>query len=123
MLGRMGEGIFPRLLSSVSPYPVHSFCPPPCGLFQAFNEFLCEAQVQQLHGGEGHEVGKGLEEPLPAQLQQAGHRKPDLKQRASSLVLMDIHYTTVDVHTASLERAWDRTDRSCLFISDIEYIG
>lgn len=45
---------------------------------------------------------KGLEELLPAELQQAGHRQPDLKQRASPLVLMDVHNTAVDVHAASL---------------------
>lgn len=47
-------------------------------------------------------MGKGLEELLPAELQQAGPSQPDLKQRASSLVLVDVHHAAVDVHTASL---------------------
>lgn len=38
----------------------------PLSLFQTFSEFLCEAQVEQLHGGEWRKVGKGLEELLPA---------------------------------------------------------
>ncbi|KAF3859184.1 hypothetical protein F7725_021583 [Dissostichus mawsoni] len=47
-------------------------------------------------------MGKGLEELLPAELQQAGPSQPDLKQRASSLVLMDVHHTTVDPIMATL---------------------
>lgn len=56
-----------------------------------------------MKGGEGSQVGKRLEKLLPAKFQQAGNSQPDLKQRASPLVFMDVHYTTVDVHAASLE--------------------
>lgn len=40
----------------------------PLSLFQALNEFLCEAQVEQLYGGELGQVREGLQQPLPAQL-------------------------------------------------------
>lgn len=48
-------------------------------------------------------MGESLEEPLPAKLQEAGHRQPDLKQGASPLVLKNVHHAAMDVHAASLE--------------------
>ncbi|MEQ2158230.1 hypothetical protein GOODEAATRI_010141 [Goodea atripinnis] len=57
-----------------------------------------------MKGGQRSQVGEGLEKLLPAQLQQAGHSQPDLEQRASPLVLMDVHDTTVNIHAASLGR-------------------
>lgn len=79
--------------------------------FEALDEFLREAQVKQLHGGEVGQVGEGLEQPLPAQLQQAGHHQPDLEERARPPVLVDVHHAAVDVHAARLEgeqHAWRR---------------
>lgn len=88
-----------RPTSPIRPSIIPSILPP---LFQALDEFLCEAQVEKLHGGQLSQLGVGLEQTLPAQLQQAGHHQPDLKQGASPLVLVDVHHTTVDVHAASL---------------------
>lgn len=56
-------------------------------------------------------MGKSLEQLLPAQLQQARHSQPDLKQRASSLVLMDVHHATMDVHAAGLGRKGGKEEK------------
>lgn len=71
-------------------------------LFQAFDKFLCEAQVEQLHGGEFRQVRESLDELLPTQLQEVGNREPDLKERASSFVLVNVDNAAMDVHAASL---------------------
>lgn len=49
-----------------------------------------------------------FEQFFPAELQQARYHQPDLKQRASPLVLVDVHHASVDVHTAGLKNQRQR---------------
>ena len=97
-------------LSSV-PFALQRSSSPLCsGSFKPLDKFLREAQVEQLHGGQVGQVGEGLEQPLPAQLQQAGHHQPDLEERAGSPVLVDVHHAAMNVHTTRLRNGEMRSE-------------